>query len=83
VEEWLKLHNLHIHHVTIQHTLRYLIAVKVVMLKSGDCVGNTGPIATVREYGVVKPIAMFRFQLELQLKLHRQFAPVTNTNQNI
>jgi hypothetical protein len=26
---------------------------------------------------------MFRFQLELQLKLHRQFAPVTNTNQNI
>ena len=48
VKERLKLHNLHIDHVTIQSELKYLIRANVVGLKCLVFGGETGPIAKVR-----------------------------------
>jgi hypothetical protein len=42
--------------------------------------GKTGPMATVRVVGVVRPIATVRFQVELYPEPTREFGPVAHTN---
>jgi len=80
VNERPTLHNLRIDHVTIRSELRYWIGAQVVRLKCRLFGGKTGHIATVRVCGVARPIATFRFQVELDPQMNRDFGPVAYTS---
>ena len=80
MKERLKLHNLRTDHVMIQSELKYLIGAKIVNLKCRVFGGKTGPMATVRVFGVVRPIATVRFRVELYAEPTREFGPVANTS---
>jgi len=80
VKERLKLHNLRTDHVMIRSELKYLIGAKIVNLKCRVFGGKTGPMATVRVFGVVRPVATVRFRVEPYPEPTREFGPVANTS---
>ena len=80
VNEWLKLHNLCIDYVVIRSELKYLMVAKNVHLKCRVFGGKTGPFPMILVFGVVRPIATVRIQVEPEPELAYQFVPVANTN---
>jgi hypothetical protein len=59
VKERLKLHNMHIDHVTIRSELKYLIGAKDLALQWPGFEVEPGPNAKVWGFHVVKPLPRF------------------------
>ena len=59
LKERLKLHNLHIHHVTIRSELKYLIGANNAALQWPGFKVEPGPSAMVRGIHMVKPLQQF------------------------
>jgi hypothetical protein len=64
----------------IRSELKYLIGANIVNLKCRVFGGKTGPMATVRVFGVVTPVATVRIQEESYAEPTREFGPVANTS---
>jgi hypothetical protein len=63
----------------IRSELKYLIGAKIVNLKCRVFGGKTGPMAMVRVFGVVRPIATVQFRVEPYPESTREFGPIANT----
>jgi hypothetical protein len=64
----------------IRSELKYLIGAKIVNLKSRFFGGKTGPMATVRDFGVVRPVATVRIRVEPYPEPTGEFGPVAITS---
>jgi hypothetical protein len=59
VQEQLKLHNIHIHHVMLRSELKYLLGAKHLGFQRPGYEVEPGPFAMVSGFHVVKPLQWF------------------------